>query len=253
MPEHFREDEASNYVETLKSSSGPALDVSGRSSVALGAGEAAAFSYGAVYHPWLIGREEDRAFTYSPPDGAACGVLATRALSRGAWVAPANEPLRGVIALTPPIGPDRRFDLQEAQINLIRQEPRGFLALSADTLSDDVYVMPINVRRLLILLRRLALRLGARYAFEPNSASFRRLVQRGLEGMLDQMFMRGAFAGATAAASFQVVTGSSINTPQSVDQGRFIAEIKVAPSLPLSFLTIRLVQSGDRTFAMEGR
>jgi phage tail sheath protein FI len=67
------------------------------------------------------------------------------------------------------------------------------------------------------------------------------------------MFMRGAFAGATAAASFQVVTGSSINTPQSVDQGRFIAEIKVAPSLPLSFLTIRLVQSGDRTFAVEGR
>src|SRR5207248_7921803 len=123
-------------------------------------GEAAALSYAALYHPWLMVREADDAerLRRGPPDGPACGVLAQRALSRGAWVAPANEPILGVVDLAPVIAPSRRLDLLEAQVNLIRQEPRGFLALSADTLSADDSLRPINVRRLLILLRRLALR-----------------------------------------------------------------------------------------------
>jgi phage tail sheath protein FI len=161
--------------------------------------------------------------------------------------------LRGVVALNPPIARQRRLEIQEAQINLIRQEPRGFLGLSADTLSVDVDLRPVNVRRLLILLRRLALRLGATYVFEPNDDSFRRLVQRGFEAMLDEMFVRGAFAGATPATSFQVVTSNALNTPQSIDQGRFVVELKVAPSLPMTVLTIRLLQSGDRTLVTEGR
>ena len=46
--------------------------------------------------------------------------------------------------------------------------------------------------------------------------------------------------------AFQVVTADSLNTPQSVDDGRFIVELRVAPARPLAFLTIRLVQVGDR-------
>ena len=174
-----------------------------------------------------------------------------RTLARGAWIAPANEYLQGVVALTPAIDRSRWLDLQDAQLNLIRHEPRGFTAMNSDTLSTDDDLRLINVRRLLILLRRLALRLGATYVFEPNSDAFRRSVQRGFEAMLDGMFLRGAFAGATAATSYQVVTDTSVNTAQSVDQGRFIVELRVAPSLPLTFLTIRLVQTGDRTLVTQ--
>jgi phage tail sheath protein FI len=180
-------------------------------------------------------------------------VLAARALTRGAWVAPANELLRGVVALAPPIDPQRRLDLQEARVNLVRQEPRGFVVLCADTLSADSDLRPISVRRLMILLRRLALRLGSRYVFEPNDDAFRRATQRGFEAMLDHMLTRGAFAGRTAATSYQVVTDETLNTPQSVEQGRFIIELKVAPSLPMTFLTIRLVQTNDRSFITEVR
>ncbi len=104
----------------------------------------------------------------------------------------------------------------------------------------------------MILLRRLALRLGADYVFEPNNGTFRRLVQRGFEAMLEQLFMRGALAGNTASEAFQVVTKSYLNTPQSIDQGRFIVELKVAPSQPLTFLTVRLLQSNDRALVTEG-
>jgi phage tail sheath protein FI len=180
-------------------------------------------------------------------------VIAQRSLQRGAWIAPANEPLRGVVALEPPINRARFLDLQEAHINLVRQEPRGFVVLDADTLSDDVDLRLINVRRLLVLLRRQALRLGMTYVFEPNSPAFRRLVERGFTDMLDQMFIRGAFAGATPKSSYQVVADDSVNTERSVEQGRFIVELRVAPSLPLNFLTIRLIQNGDRTSVREGR
>ncbi|HVF45728.1 MAG TPA: hypothetical protein VM936_22060 [Pyrinomonadaceae bacterium] len=251
LPEHYREDKALEHVALLKSPSQPAHE----GVPPLGYGEAGAFGYGALYHPWLAGRGGARFddFRHTPPDGAACGVLARRALTRGAWVAPANEALLDVVALTPQIQSGRRLDLQDVQLNLIRQEARGFLALNADTLSDDEETRQINVRRLLILLRRLALRHGAAYVFEPNSPAFRRSVQRGFEAMLERLFLRGAFAGATAAASFNVVTGDALNTRQSVEQGRFVVELRVAPSQPLTFLTIRLVQNGERGVVTEVR
>ncbi len=253
LPEHYREAQALEHLTTLKLTPERTPPTQGVS--ALGYGEAGAYSYGALYHPWLVGREENQfdEIRRTPPCGAMCGILARRTLVRGPWIAPANEELRDVVTLFPPILAERRLGLQAAQINLIRQEPRGFLSLSADTLSDDEDFRPINVRRLLILLRRMALRLGATYVFEPQSDSFRRLVQRGFNAMLDQMFVRGAFGGSTPATSYQVVTDESLNTPQSIDQGRFIVELRVAPSLPMTFLTVRLVQSGDRSLVTEGR
>jgi phage tail sheath protein FI len=248
LPEHYREDDAIFHAQTLTT----------ESSGFFGPEEARTLSFGALYHPWLIGQEENRSgelrpdeIRRTPPDGAMTGIIAQRTLARGAWIAPANEFLKGVVALTPAIDRSRWLDLQDAQLNVIRHEPKGFTAMNSDTLSTDEELRPINVRRLLILLRRLALRLGATYVFEPNSDAFRRSVQRGFEAMLDGMFLRGAFAGPTAATSYQVVTDTSVNTPQSIDQGRFIVELRVAPSLPLTFLTIRLVQTGDRALVTQ--
>ena len=250
LPAEYREDKAIEHVKTLRAGLGATQGVD-----PLHAGEVNDFSYGAVYHPWLINSE--RSFTDGlrriPPCGAISGVFAHRARKRGAWIAPANEPLRGLVALVPPINRERYIDLQNANINLVRQEPRGFVVLDSDTLSNDVDYRPINVRRLLILLRRQALRLGATYVFEPHSPAFRRLVERGFTGMLEDMFVRGAFAGSSPGTSYQVIADESLNTTQSVDQGRFIVELRVAPSLPLTFVTIRFIQTGDRSFVAEVR
>jgi hypothetical protein len=252
LPEHYREDKAIEHTGLLRATPNVAPPTEGVS--ALGLGEVNAFSYGAVYHPWLLGREtQGDAVIAMPPCGAVSGTIAESALTRGAWIAPANRPLRGVVALKPTLLPERHLALQDALINIVRQEPRGFLVLDSDTLSADEDLQEISVRRLLILLRRQALRLGATYVFEPNSAPFRRAVDRGFTEMLDGMFERGAFAGAIPATSYQVVTDSSLNTAQSVDLGRFIVELRVAPSLPMRFLTIRLVQTSDRTQALEVR
>jgi hypothetical protein len=236
LPEHCREDGAIEHAGALEAS--------------LGFGERSAASYGALYHPWLIAREPDGRLVRTPPDGPIGGTVARRSLARGAWIAPANERLEGAVALTPPIDRARWLELQEARVNLLRQEPHGFVTLGTDTLSADPELRPINVRRLLQLLRRLALRLGGGFVFEPNDDAFERRVRRDVESALGDMFARGAFAGATPDRSFQVAFRS---TPRDVEAGRFIVDLRVAPALPMDFLVVRLIQVGDRTSVTEGR
>lgn len=250
LPEHYNAEQTSAHLAALRRKSL-------RGALPVGATrdflDERTLSFGAVWHPWLIGREEERfeELRAVPPCGAASGLLARRALARGAWIAPANEPLRGVVTLTPAIGRAHWPALQEARLNLIRQEPRGFLTLNAETLSDDPDLRQINVRRLLSLLRRLALRLGATYVFEPHSLAFQRAVRRGFEALLNQMFTRGAFAGATPATAYQVVVDETLNTPRTQELGQFIVELRVAPALPLRFLVVRLVQSAERGVVQE--
>jgi hypothetical protein len=250
LPEHFDETETFAHVGTLKTVKGftPAT----ARVEPFSADETRVLSFGAMYHPWLLTHEDDlEGFHNIPPDGAMCGVMAKRALARGAWIAPANERLQGVLGLAKVVRRERFLGFQENSINLVRQEPRGFLVLDSDTLSDEADWRSINVRRLLSLLRRLAVKHGAEYVFEPNGERFRRQVQRGFSGLLDLMFARGAFAGTTPANSYQVVVSETVNNFQSVEQGRFIVELRVAPSLPLKFVTVRLVQAGGRSNVVE--
>jgi hypothetical protein len=261
MPRHFRSEQALRYAQRLREVRQPPglADVD-----AFGFTEASALSYGALYFPWLQsnvratnasgenpGPPPTRSPRVVPPDGVALGVLAARASSRGAWIAPANEPLRDVVALTPPVPSGDWQALLDAQINLVRLDSRGFLALSADTLACEIELRPINVRRLLTLLRRLALRRGSSYVFEPNGPVLRRSVERGFETILTELFRRGAFAGAAVEDSFRVVTDDTINRPADADAGRFLVELRVAPSLPMRFIGVQLAQSGERLTVTE--
>lgn len=272
MPRHFRTEQALRYAQRLRAVNEPPF---GAEPGAFGYSEARAPSYGALYFPWLQSDARlpapgatasaspgpvptvrtpslaDLPPTVVPPDGAALGVLAARASQRGAWVAPANQPLRDVVALTPPVPATHWQRLQDAQVNVLRQDPRGFMTLSADTLSNEGELREINVRRLLTLLRRMALRRGHSYVFEPHGPVLRRAVQRGFDLLLEDLFRRGAFVGATPAQGFRVVTDDTVNTPQGVDAGRMVVELRVAPSVPLSFISVRLAQSGARLTVSE--
>ena len=229
LPACYHEEEALQYAGRLQ-----------------GMLNARTLGFGALYHPWLYieqERREDLSFL-TPPEGAVCGAIARRTLARGAWLAPANDPLSSVLALEPVPAAGRLLELQEGGLNIIRQEARGLMILSEQTLSNEDEIRPIHVRRLLMLLRRLVQREGSTFVFELNSQAFRRQVQRGLEQVLSDLYQRGAFGGDTPESAYQVDVSDRINTPTSIEQGRLIVEIKVAPSHPLAFLTIRLVMSG---------
>ena len=77
--------------------------------------------------------------------------------------------------------------------------------MDAVTLHPGDELGELHVRRLLILLRRLALREGAAYVFRNNDDALRRLVERQFEEVLGDLFVRGAFAGQRHEEGYVVV------------------------------------------------
>jgi hypothetical protein len=251
VPRHFHQEEMLEYIAALipagadRTVEVAAGDTNDFNVPALTLGEQRILSYAALYHPWLAiqTKSTDSEITtvrFLPPDGPITGLIARRTLEQGAWFAPANDHLVDVVALDPSINRDHWSQLMQTQVNVVRQTSRGFLVLNADTLSSTRGLRSINIRRLLILLRRLALREGNNYVFEPNDEGFRDRARHHFERILSDMYTRGAFAGPTADSAYRVVADSSVNTPQSIDKGRFVVELQVAASEPLKFLKVRL-------------
>ena len=200
--------------------------------------EAPALSFGALYHPWVAFAGQGEV----APDGPACGAIARRTISRGAWLAPAGEAWPNAIALVPrALNAERLNALQQAGINVLRPTARGIMPLAATTLAIDEDLRPIGVRRLLTLLRRIVLREGLEWIFEPNGEVLHRALQRRFEALMAELFARGAFSPARSAEAFQVTVDAT-----GAEKGQLVIELRVAPSRPLAFLLVRLLRTGDR-------
>ena len=244
LPLHFETQDCVGWLQGLRD----VLHLPPRGLSSDNAQPLADLSYAAVYHPWLLVPDPDGplgALRPVPPDGAACGAIAARELARGVWVAPANDPLPGVLDLQPGFTQDDWAQLFAVGFNLVRAEPHDFRFMSAHTLADDRRMLQLSVRRLMIELRKAALELGQDHVFARNDDLLRRRLQARLETLLVDMFDRGAFAGRTRDASYRITTDDTVNTRADFDQGRIIAQILVAPSQPMEFLTVLLTRSGD--------
>jgi hypothetical protein len=200
-------------------------------------------SFAGYWHPWLRVPEPTSPslapLRDQPADGVACGMIAARELARGVWVAPANVALRGPVGLTPTLSATDTTRLFDAHANLVRRRPGAMTTVSAHTLSADPLLLQVSVRRLIILLRKVALVEGNRYVFDPNTDRFRQLVRMRFERLLAGMARRGA------VAAYQVVTDAGVNTPEDLDNGRLIVSIQIAPTSPIEFITVTLIRSGE--------
>jgi hypothetical protein len=239
LPRHYRARDAAAHVATLAKR--------------MPDNEARALSYSALYHPWIaspIGSATAPDWLVVPPEGAVAGTFARRARQRGAWLAPANIPLEDMVALSPVVSDRDREDYARARVNLVRKAPIGFVATDAMTLSSAFDWGEINVRRLMSLLRRVCVRRGAPFVFEPNGDTTRRAIERSFGHMLDDMVRRGAFAGKGKEDSYRLSVDA---TESDRMNGRLVIEIAVAPAQPLRFLTLVLAQAGERFTVAEER
>jgi hypothetical protein len=240
MPRDMTEPDAVNYVEALTVGEGKPtgwnVDAEGRNG-----------SFAAIYHPWLETRDITGHVQALPPDGAVLGMIAARALDRGAWVAPANRALLGLVGLHTVLSDKCQAALMDRGVNLVLQRPQGFTLLSEETLSRVPEFQPIHVRRLLNLLRRMIGRLGEEFTFETNNQILRDLVKQRCINLLDRLFRAGAFAGRIAAEGFQVSVDEVDNTISSIDVGRLIVRVRIRPAQALRSITIRFALGGGAT------
>lgn len=213
-----------------------------------------ATSFAALHHPWLLRRETASDAVQSlgvvsgelhahPPEGAVLGVYAQRSRDRGAWAAAGLESLAEAVALA---GVADAEAIEAASANPIEVRPLGIAATRAATLSEDPDWESIGVRRLFILLRRLARREGERYVFEPNDLTLRRSLERSFDSLLQRLMQRGAFRGTKASESYVLRTASGVLASAEIERGECSLEIRVAPSRPLRFLTLRVLRSGEQ-------
>ena len=252
LPAHYLPDDCLAWQESLRADFGLSPWGYSRND----SYELADLSFGGVYHPWLMVADDTApagVLRPVPPDGLACGQIALRERRRQVWVAPANQPLQGVLSVEKNFPADDRLALFQRNFNLAARDFGAFRFLSAHTQSDSRLWQQLSVRRLMILLRKIAAQRGMDYVFESNDERFRAGVQFALEELLLGMYERGAFAGRSPEQAFRVSTGPDVNPRQSVEQGRFVAQIQVAPSRPLEFITILLLRQGDgEVQAVEG-
>ncbi len=200
----------------------------------------------ALYWPW------PKAATRRllPPCGHVAGVYARRDAQAGSFRAPANEELFGVFDLDQVVNDAVQDALAPEGVNCLRALPgRGIRVWGARTLSRDPAWRYVNVRRMVIGLKRRIDQALAATTFEPNGPALWARVQRELEAQLDELWRAGALQGATPELAYFVQCDAQTNPIERRDAGELIAEIGLAPTVPAEFVLVRLIRRpGSREF-----
>lgn len=204
-------------------------------------------AYAALYYPWIkvenpIGRNGD-AEVFIPPSGHIAGVWARTDQTRGVWKAPANDTIRGVLDIERAITQNEQGLLNPIGINCIRPfGTRGIRIWGSRTLSSDSDWRYINVRRLFNMIETTILQ-GTQYAvFEPNDVDLWEGVKRTLSGFLRGLWTAGALFGASPDQAFYVKCDAETNPPESIDEGKLVVEVGIAPVKPAEFVVFRISQ-----------
>ena len=201
--------------------------------------------YGAVYYPWIrvanpLGNGES---VLMPPCGYIAGIYARSDTERGVHKAPANEVIRGAMAVEMQITKSEQDILNPIGVNCIRAFPgRGIRVWGARTLSSDASWRYINVRRLFNFVEK-SIELGTQWVvFEPNDMDLWERVKRDVRAFLTRVWRDGALFGATAAEAFYVKCDEELNPVEVRDAGQLIIEIGLAPVKPAEFVIFRISQ-----------
>ena len=180
-----------------------------------------------------------------PPSGHIAGVYARVDDARGVHKAPANEGIRGALALERELGDADQGTLNDQGIDVIRSFPgTGILIWGARTIAPQSRTQwrYTNVRRLLNYLEK-SIQLGTQFAvFEPNDLSLRQKVVRMVTEFLTRVWRAGALFGATPQEAFRVRADEELNPPDVRALGQLVIEVVVVPTVPAEFVVFQIVQ-----------
>lgn len=206
-------------------------------------------AFATMYYPWIKisnpiqAADADPELTV-PPSGHIAGLWARTDSTRGVWKAPANDTIRGLVGLERSITMADQDNLNPIGVNCIRNfGTRGTRVWGARTLAPaEGEWRYINVRRLFNMIETTIME-GTQWAvFEPNDIRLWEGVKRTLNAFLRGLWRDGALFGATAEQAFFVKCDAELNPPESIDEGKLIVEVGIAPVKPAEFVIFRISQ-----------
>jgi len=204
-------------------------------------------SYGATFYPWVQTRDEGSGrLLWIPPSVAMMGVLASSEKSSHIWFAPAGFNRGGltdgaagipITGITERLTSKDRDTLYEARINPIASFPStGLVVFGQKTLQERQSALDrINVRRLVIYLKKQISILSTQVLFEQNVQAtwnrFKSLIEPFLANVKTQY----------GITDYTLILDDSTTTPDLIDQNILYAKIMVKPARAIEYIAIDFV------------
>ena len=204
-------------------------------------------SYGATFYPWVQTRDENSGrLVWIPPSVAMMGVLASSQAKSDVWFAPAGFNRGGlsdgaagipVTNVSERLVSKDRDTLYESRINPIAAFPSsGIVVFGQKTLQERQSALDrINVRRLVIFLKKQISILSTQVLFEQNVQAtwnrFKSLVEPFLANVRVQF----------GITDYRLILDESTTTPDLIDQNVMYAKIMIKPARAIEYIAIDFV------------
>ena len=201
-------------------------------------------SYGTAYYPWLRYKDTINGVTFwGPPSIAAAGVFSYTEKKDDLWFAPAgfnrgglSEGTAGipVVAVRDRLRQKDRDKLYDANINPIGAFPQqGIVVLGQKTLQTTPSALDrINVRRLLIYVKREISRMAAKVLFQPNVKVTWNAFLSMAEPFLDSVQIR------LGLEDYKLVLDETTTTAELKDRNIMYAKIVLKPAKAIEFIAL---------------
>jgi hypothetical protein len=208
-------------------------------------------SYGCAYYPWVqINDTTSDSLLWAPPSIVALGTFSSSQRKSELWFAPAGFTRGGltegsagvpVIQTRERLTSRNRDDLYEASVNPIASFPsEGIVIFGQKTLQVTPSALDrINVRRLMIYVKKEISRMAATVLFDQNvPATWNRFTS------VAEPFLRSVQAR-LGLADFKIVLDESTTTADLVDRNVMYAKIFLKPARSIEFIALDFVISSS--------
>jgi hypothetical protein len=195
-------------------------------------------NYVGTYYPWMktIDRNTNK-LTAVPPSVLMPGIYAANDAVAAEWFAPAGLNRGGIIgavSVLDRLTHSERDFLYENKVNPIASFPgEGIVAFGQKTLQDKASALDrINVRRLLIKVKKYIASTSRYLVFEQNTATTRNKFLNTVNPYLDAIQQRQGLY------TFRVVMDESNNTPDVIDRNILAGQIYLQPTKTAEFIVL---------------
>jgi hypothetical protein len=195
-------------------------------------------SYGATYWPWVqVLSQETGKLVFVPASTVMCGVYAYNDKVAETWFAPAGfnrGGLSGVIQAERKLSPSDRDNLYINKVNPLATFPgQGVVAFGQKTLQSKASALDrVNVRRLLITLKRYVGNIADNLVFEQNTATTRNKFLNQVNPYLENVQQKQGLY------SYKVVMDESNNTAETIDRNQLVGAIYLQPTKTAEFIIL---------------
>ena len=204
-------------------------------------------SYACCYYPWVQVRDSRNGINlWMPPSVVALGAMSYSQATRALWFAPAGFSRGGlsagnaglpVLQVSQRLSKKERDNLYEENVNPIAQFPaEGIVIFGQKTMLQVPSALDrINVRRLLLFIKKRISKMASEVLFDPNiQVTWNRFLA------MAKPFLQG-IVGGFGLEDYRIKLDTTTTTADLIDRNIMYAQIYIKPTKAIEFIALDFV------------